>query len=130
MTLSLRAAQTICDRDIIAERWRQLRKWGHQKHPDVGGIPAAADAKRALYDEMAWRHKRDNDLNAKAGTVGWDGILLEEVYEALAESERDALRAELVQVAAVCVAWVEDLDNRAGDRAAVPHPLDQELVAA
>ncbi|MEY9934267.1 hypothetical protein ABH926_008932 [Catenulispora sp. GP43] len=39
-------------------------------------------------------------------------MLLEEVYEALAEVDPAALRAELVQVAAVAAAWVEDIDSR------------------
>jgi hypothetical protein len=37
---------------------------------------------------------------------------LEEVFEAFAESSPDALRKELTQVAAVAVAWIEDIDSR------------------
>ncbi|HYF53037.1 MAG TPA: hypothetical protein VEA41_02135 [Salinarimonas sp.] len=39
-------------------------------------------------------------------------ILAEEVAEALAESDPMLLRAELVQVAAVAVQWVEAIDRR------------------
>lgn len=34
---------------------------------------------------------------------------VEEVYEALAESDENKLTEELIQVAAVCVAWVENI---------------------
>jgi hypothetical protein len=43
--------------------------------------------------------------------VTWAHILTEEFYEALAEADPEKLREELVQVAAVAVAWVECLDR-------------------
>ena len=46
------------------------------------------------------------------GTVSWEQILTEEWAEALAESDPDALRSELIQVAAVAVKWVEAIDRR------------------
>lgn len=42
----------------------------------------------------------------------WLLIALEEVFEALAESDPAKLRAELVQSAAVHVAWIEAIDRR------------------
>lgn len=48
----------------------------------------------------------------KAGRGTWRDILAEEFNEALAESDPDRLRAELVQVAAVAVNWVEAIDRR------------------
>ena len=39
-------------------------------------------------------------------------ILAEEVAEVYAESDPDRLRAELIQVAAVCVQWIEAIDGR------------------
>jgi len=44
----------------------------------------------------------------------WDGVLLEQVYKALAEASADPakLRAELVQVAAVAESWVLAIDRR------------------
>lgn len=44
----------------------------------------------------------------------WDGVLLEQVYKALAEAttDRAKLRAELVKVAAVAESWVLALDRR------------------
>jgi hypothetical protein len=39
-------------------------------------------------------------------------VLNEEVAEAFAESDPAKLRAELLQVAAVCAAWIYDIDTR------------------
>jgi hypothetical protein len=49
---------------------------------------------------------------AKHGGADWRAVLLEEVFEAMAESDLVKLRAELVQTSAVCVAWIEDIDSR------------------
>lgn len=91
--------------EIDAERQRQLTKFGEQHHPDGTGGPAMrqqADAARAACQYLA-----------DHGGADWRAILLEEVHEALAESDPAALRTELIQVAAVCAAWVHDLDTRA-----------------
>ena len=46
------------------------------------------------------------------GSLAWDGILLEEVYEGLAEIDPLLRRAELVQVAAVAVGEIEAIDEQ------------------
>ncbi|MFY1588974.1 hypothetical protein ACN267_31290 [Micromonospora sp. WMMD734] len=89
--------------EIARERSRQDAKWGEQNHPDGTGRDYAEDARiarnacqyAALNDRVTWRH-----------------ILGEEVTEALAETDTAALREELLQVAAVAVAWVEAIDRR------------------
>lgn len=88
--------------EIAAERERQDEQWGEQNHPDGTGPGFAIDAKRA-------RHSCN--LAATLGLVSYRDILNEEVYEAFAESDPDKLRHELVQVAAVAVAWIEKLDR-------------------
>jgi hypothetical protein len=91
--------------EIDAERQRQLAKWGEQHHPDgTGGSGAryVADRYRSVVDEAF-----------KADGPTWRDVLLEEVYEALAEADPAALRTELIQCAAVIQAWIHDLDNRA-----------------
>jgi hypothetical protein len=40
----------------------------------------------------------------------WSVILLEEVWEAIEAGTLPKLRAELIQVAAVCWAWIEQID--------------------
>ena len=114
MTGQLTAAINLCD-EIVAERWRQLKKWGPQSWPDgTGGWGVSAAIAQLNCDRAA-----------EDGSLTWRHILEEEFYEALDETEYQPLRTELLQLAAVCLAWVEDLDNRAGDRARVKHPLEQ-----
>ncbi|MFF1946932.1 hypothetical protein ACFVWF_32865 [Rhodococcus qingshengii] len=88
--------------EIADERERQDERWGEQNHPDGTGPGFAIDAKRA-------RHSCN--LAASLGLVSYRDILNEEVFEAFAESDPDKLRHELVQVAAVTVAWIEKLDR-------------------
>lgn len=92
--------------EVDAERQRQLAKWGEQHHPDGTG------GSGALY--VADRYRSVVDQALQAGQATWRDILLEEVYEALAESDPKSLRAELVQCAAVIQAWIHDVDGREG----------------
>lgn len=96
--------------DVGEERYRQYLKWGEQNHPDGTG-----------FDDWAY-HRDLAQLECRTasddGDVTWAHILLEEVYEALAEDNAQALRAELVQVAAVAVQWIELLDRRSQSPAA------------
>ena len=89
---------------VADERLRQDERWGEQNHPDGTGAPA--DAARAD------RLKVEYAIASQNGALEWRGILLEEVYEALAESDPERLREELIQVAAVAVAWAECIDRR------------------
>ncbi|MEL3944834.1 hypothetical protein [Streptomyces sp. LNU-CPARS28] len=90
--------------EIDAERQRQIAKFGEQHHPDGTG------GSGALY--VADRYRTVVDRGLEAGTATWRDVVLEEVFEALAESDPTRLRAELIQVAAVCAAWVADIDSR------------------
>jgi hypothetical protein len=91
--------------EVGEERERQYAKWGPQHHPDgtaLDGAKYLADKARERCDEAA-----------REGRVDWNYILTEEFLEARAEDPDTAgLRKELLQVAAVCVAWVEDIDSR------------------
>jgi hypothetical protein len=90
--------------EVVSERLHQNEKWGEQNHTDGTGGPIEiehAKAAKSLCDTMF----RD-------GKGAWRFILLEEVAEAFAESLPGNLRTELIQVAAVAVAWVEAIDRR------------------
>jgi hypothetical protein len=91
--------------EVSRERARQDAKWGEQNHPDGTGptIPTLNAVDRARH-ECDYAHRN--------GTGTWRHILAEEVAEAMAESNPARLRAELIQVAAVAVAWVEAVDRR------------------
>lgn len=90
--------------EVLAERIQQDDQWGEQNHPDGTGIEG--DAHRA--DQS----KEINDYLVKLGTLTFRDILYEEVMEAFAERDVQRLREELIQVAAVAVAWVEAIDRR------------------
>lgn len=96
--------------EVWHERQRQDEKWGEQNHPMVGGpFPEARQSQWARQAEF-W--KQANDARAISGQIGFDGILLEEVFEALCEEDPINMREELVQVAAVAVGMIEALDRK------------------
>lgn len=92
-------------REVLLERQAQDEIWGEQNHPD--GTDKVNEV--AANVTKAW-----NKVFAEAGDVDWKHVLDEEVLEAFAEEDPVKLRAELVQVAAVAVAWVESIDRRDG----------------
>lgn len=96
--------------DVLGERARQDAKWGLQHHPN--GTSSNADA-RCRADDA----RTDCQIVAENGEVTWRHIATEEFFEALAETDPAALRAELVQVAAVVFNWIEDLDSRTAPEA-------------
>lgn len=90
--------------EIRVERENQDAKWGEQNHPDgTGGHGRLRDADQA---------RRECKRQFAEGSGTWLDILDEEVAEAYAEDDPAKLRAELIQVAAVAVAWVEAIDRR------------------
>ncbi|MFD0555369.1 NUDIX hydrolase [Streptomyces rectiviolaceus] len=92
--------------EVDAERQRQIAKFGDQHHPDGTGNQGQqeyAETKRS-WCEAAFG----------SGYGTWADILAEEVAEVEAERDHAKLRDELVQVAAVCAAWIADIDSRAG----------------
>lgn len=100
--------------EVDDERRKQDAKWGEQNHPDYA--PSKNLAKLKLVTEK-WVKQAKNlcELQAKNGELNWATILAEEFAEAMDElafSSSSKLRAELIQVAAVCVAWIECIDRR------------------
>lgn len=112
---------------IRIERISQDAKWGRQDHPDI--VPwwdhivpwwdqwAGCPTPRVDAADRAAFWQGENARRGKAGSIAWDGILLEEVYEALAEPDDEKRIAELVQVAAVAVAQIEAIERRLAARA-------------
>jgi predicted house-cleaning noncanonical NTP pyrophosphatase (MazG superfamily)/8-oxo-dGTP pyrophosphatase MutT (NUDIX family) len=88
--------------DIAAEREAQDAKWGHQEFPDGTG---------EHYTRQAQEAKDACDSASSQDALTWRHVLTEEFFEALAESDAGRLRAELIQTAAVAVAWVQSLDG-------------------
>lgn len=90
--------------EVQAERVRQDAKWGEQNHNDGTGNKGQQD-----YAEQA-RKWCQAAFGAGYGT--WSDVLAEEVAEVNAERDPARLRAELIQVAAVAVAWAAAIDRR------------------
>lgn len=118
--VSLVDAQQICNIDVIGERWRQLKKFGVQRHPNGTG----GEKNQLTADTM----RRICQAKFAAGEGTWRDVLAEEVFEAFAEDEPNSLRAELVQVAAVAVAWIEAID--AAEKEFVRRLFEAPLEAA
>ncbi|WP_124712967.1 hypothetical protein [Mycolicibacterium nivoides] len=93
--------------EIAAERARQEAKWGEQNHPD---ITADLDYPILSGDYC----KQVTESRSAVGKCTYTDILLEEVAEAVDEArlgDKEKLRVELIQVAAVATKWVEKLDR-------------------
>lgn len=90
--------------EVVDERIEQNKRYGVQIMPDgTGG---------ARWEGLLADAREDFDFAAKNDSLTWAHVLNEEVLEAFAEKDVDRLRAELIQVAAVAVQWVESLDMR------------------
>lgn len=111
---------------VLDERARQDKKWGEQNHPNgTGGgeHPLATTGGELGLEEyeahsLAVIFTRNTDdrfsrtRSLEPGT--WKDILLEEVFEALAEVDPDRLFTELVQVSAVAQSWCRALIEHQG----------------
>lgn len=100
--------------DVVAERARQDIKWGQQNHPSVWPrLGNKFDIAAHHRIPTATRARLDCDARHADGTGSWLDIAVEELCEAAEVAKDDAAcRAELVQLAAVVVAWIECIDRR------------------
>lgn len=86
------------DNNIVAE-------WG--TGPDTRWLgPFSYEGAKAI--EQAFRDDYE-DFEEETGAPTWVHLIREEVAEAFMCSDPDRLREELVQVAALCIAWIEQL---------------------
>lgn len=112
-----RTAQVLYE--IARERSRQTAKHGDQSHlPDGTGPNLYLRAAPRLADRLAqWAKRRCKAASQNEGGNGlitMEMILTEEWAETIVEDDPAKLRAELVQVAAVAVQWIETIDRRQG----------------
>lgn len=115
--------------EIHAERVRQHERFGEEAHPDVDRaltdrVGGCSVMEMAMEYEIptAGRARFNRNHAGKIGQTTWAHVAVEEMAEAV-EAAGEAqqgraplatLRAELVQLAAVAVAWIEAIDRRAG----------------
>jgi hypothetical protein len=102
-------------KEVAEERKSQEARWGEQNHHDGTGpltlFLGARVPEEHTYADIRERATDLTDWNTSAGRLSYGDIFLEEVFEAMAESDQDRLREELIQCAAVAVAWVEKIDR-------------------
>jgi hypothetical protein len=96
--------------EVAAERLRQDEKWGKQSHEIFTVDEGLKELERQRHQSAMEQCKYMYD---QVDEPGWDLILFEEVYEAFSATDPQEIRTELIQVAAVALAIVEDLDNKA-----------------
>jgi hypothetical protein len=94
--------------EIGAERARQDAKWGQQNHPSVTKDPRQYIWSADILQQLC-------DSRFEDGTGAWADIALEEIAEAIEAKDDAERRAELIQLAAVVMAWIECIDRQ------VPH---------
>ena len=105
--------------EVVRERTAQDKKWGEQNHRNgtgpkttpVAGIVRVSGIAMNPASELASEAKKATDKKTAAGHLTYADIFLEEVFEALAEEDPEKLRVELIQCAAVAVAWIEKIDR-------------------
>lgn len=107
--------------EIEREHDRQVEKWGEQNHLDGTGS--------RFHQTRAKMRRHLCEKAAANGCLTWAHILDEEFSEALAETYPQALREELIQVAAVCVSWIEAIERRLAE-SLVPPNIDYGVRVA
>lgn len=99
--------------EVIEERKRQNVKHSERSLPDGTGHD------RAIVYANALQRMTDNATGAAGPT--WAKALLETVAEALSEKTGSPhLRTKLIELAATCQQWVENIDHRAADEPEIP----------
>lgn len=122
--------------DIAMERHRQIKRYGlNRENPDGTGprtawlLPLAPES-AAEIQKVFRQDYEDWEEEGGNGPVTWVHLIREEIAEAFQETDPDRLRAELIQVAALCVSWIQNLDHReeAGTAPALfgLHDFDEE----
>lgn len=112
---------------VTQERARQVARYGLNRDLADGTGPDACWAEPVIdVAQSAYSGGFDNTDVQKIlrgdyehhehqhGAPTWMHLVREEVAEAFQESDPERLEEELVQVAALCVSWIETLHSRKG----------------
>lgn len=89
---------------VSAERSRQERLYKDQNDSIELGFGFQ-------YVQIAKEFKNISKSKKRKGTATWDIVLLEEVYESLAETDPAKITEELIQVMAVCAAVISKVNQ-------------------
>lgn len=98
---------------VLEERVQQERRYGHVNDKLEWGTGPHTQWLRPYTDEPASAIERllREEYMAQPGLPTWAFLVREEIAEAFLEADPARLEAELVQVAALCVSWVERIRN-------------------
>jgi hypothetical protein len=94
---------------VEKEVGRQVELWGEQSHP-FRYDNSTDDANYYTWKAEEWKTRNSHRVEYEG--VAWSGVLLEEVFEALAEDDPDKQIEELEQVAAVAVSAILDIRRK------------------
>jgi hypothetical protein len=102
--------------DVLNERRRQVARYGFNEDLYDGSGPDTCwllpiVPHNAEETESLFRYDYE-DFEAETGRPTWVHLIREEVAEAFKEDEAEKLETELLQVAALCVSWIEQLRKR------------------
>lgn len=104
--------------EIRIERQKQNEKWGEQNHPCLdqvllkrqGGCnPQRMCEEYEIPSEARAKQMCDSAFTKNQGTYAH--IAVEEMSEVVSAFDIHKRREELVQLTAVCVAWIEKIDR-------------------
>lgn len=103
---------------VLAERKRQVARYGFNEALKDGTGPDSKwlypfTGMSAQEIEPVLRQEYVN-FEARHGLPTWLHLVREEIAEAFQETNPERLTAELIQVAALCVSWIERIRARRG----------------
>jgi hypothetical protein len=104
--------------EVQEERTKQDLKWGEQNHPCLNQelltrVEGCKPPRMCAHYEIP-REERAKYLCERAFEKGYGTyahIAIEELSEAISQYDPVKRREELIQLAAVCVAWIEKIDR-------------------
>ena len=111
--------------DVLVERATMLSRWGDPSYPSVAGLSYSVEARVGLYDLPTPEKARAETEGLRgSGDLDWATISVQSLSDAVSASDETARRIEVVQLAAVALAWVEDIDRqrRAAEAAKATSP--------
>lgn len=105
--------------EIKQERFEQDAKWRQQNHPCLDTVllnrEGSCTPKRMCEEYEIPSEERAKFLCDNAtdkGTLTYAHIALEEFSEVISQFDIEKRREELIQLTAVCVAWIESIDRK------------------
>ena len=104
--------------EIRIERQKQNDKWGEQNHPCLDQVLLNRNGS-CTTERMCEEYEIPTELRAKIscetafskGFGTYAHIAIEEMSEVVSAFDIHKRREELIQLSAVCVAWIEKIDR-------------------